>query len=138
MRHFHYTCSLLRSQEWLRQKVQNILSPVKNNPSSLLRRGQKKERAKWQDRKTAGELVLIKYYHSVSFHAGSVMKYSALRNPYSTSCYGILSDLFWEDILTASRCIESPPRRNSMIRSRIYWKLSISCAKLFICLVCNC
>lgn len=23
------------------------------------------------------------------------MKYSALRNPYSTSCYGILSNLFW-------------------------------------------
>lgn len=23
------------------------------------------------------------------------MKYSALRNPHSTSCYGILSDLFW-------------------------------------------
>lgn len=46
-------------------------------------------------REAAGALVLIKYYHSASFHAGSVMKYSALRNPHSTSCYGILSDLFW-------------------------------------------
>lgn len=41
------------------------------------------------------------------------MKYSALRNPHSTSCYGILSDLFWVDILAVSSCKSGPARRNS-------------------------
>lgn len=100
------------------ENAKQSLSSVKNNPSSLSREEKKEKGAEQQGRKTAGGFVLIKYYHSASFHAGSVMKYSALRNPYSTSCYGILSDLFWGGYTCRIPLhVESPPRRNSLLRS---------------------
>lgn len=104
MRFSLYSLIIAVTEMVMLENAKQSLSSVKNNPSSLSREEKKEKGAEQQGRETAGGFVLIKYYHSASFHAGSVMKYSALRNPYSTSCYGILSDLFWGDILAASRC----------------------------------
>lgn len=48
------------------------------------------------------------------------MKYSALRNPHSTSCYGIPSDQFWVDILAASPVCRVRREGTSVFRASLH------------------